>query len=364
VTDQQRSSPRIDADLRVAYRSIDDLVVAYCADLSQGGMFLSSDLLLPVDSTVRVTLELPDGAGDIPLLCRVAWSREPMQAAHEKKPTGMGLQFLDVPDDTLILIEAFISERMAADMDKVSPIRAEKRLSVLIVDDDVAGQKLAAAPFRARGDYVRLAGDGLEALALALKEPPDIILSDVNMPRMDGWQLLRMVRARPSLQAVPVIFLSTLAGEEERLKGYQLGVDDFVHKPYRSVELRARVDRLTARTRGSARKEERNALRGDLAQVSLPSLFTFLELERKTGRLAVLNEKSAYVYVRDGRPLRVEVEDSEPYFSSSELMSIVLGWSAGQFDFSAEPIDGEDQMQTSFTALLLEHARITDEQNR
>jgi DNA-binding response OmpR family regulator len=204
----------------------------------------------------------------------------------------------------------------------------------------------------------------MEALAAALKEPPDIILSDVNMPRMDGWQLLRLVRSRTQLAGVPLIFLTTLSGEEERLRGYQLGVDDFVAKPYRSIELRARVDRLTARARAQARKEERNALRGDLEQVSLPSLFTFLELERKTGRLAVLAEKTAYLWVREGRPVRVEVEDAEAFFTPTELVSIVLGWSSGQFDFAAEPVEGDDVLQSSFTALLLEHARITDEQNR
>jgi CheY-like chemotaxis protein len=204
----------------------------------------------------------------------------------------------------------------------------------------------------------------MEALALCLKEPPDVILSDVTMPRMDGWQLLRLLRARPQLQAVPVIFLTTLSGEEERLRGYQLGVDDYVAKPCRSVELRARVDRLTARARAAAKKEEKNALRGDLEQVSLPSLFTFLELERKTGRLAVLADKTAYLWVREGRPLRMEIEDAEPYMTQLELMSTLLGWTAGQFDFLAEPVDGDDQLSQSFTQILLDHARFTDEQNR
>jgi len=354
----------VDAELRVAYRSIDDLVVAYCSDLSRGGMFVESEALLPMDSTVRVTLELPEGSGDIPVLCRVAWTRDAVVAARERLPVGMGLQFRDVPEDTLLLLEAFISERMSADAAKVSPIRVEKRLSVVVADDDQSSQKLAAAPFRARGDYVRVASDGMEALALCLKEQPDVVLTDVQMPRMDGWQLLRMLRARPALQAVPVIFLTTLSGEEERLRGYQLGVDDYVHKPFRSVELRARVDRLTARARAQARKEERNALRGDLSQVSLPSLFTFLELERKTGRLAVLNEKTGYLWVRDGRPWRVQIDDAEPYFTPRELISILLGWTEGQFDFANELVDGEDQIKSSFTALLLEHARVTDEENR
>jgi uncharacterized protein (TIGR02266 family) len=359
----EEREPRVAAELKVEYRTIDDLVVAYCGDLSRGGMFIDG-AVLPVESVVRVTLTLPEGAGDIPVMCRVAWNRDSHEASLQKKPMGMGLQFMDVPEDTLMILEAFISERISADAAKVSPIRAEKRLSVVVVDDDPSCQKQAAAPFRARGDYVRIAGDGMEALAMCLQEQPDIVLCDVTMPRMDGWQLLRMMRARQNLQGVPIIFLTTLSGEEERLRGYQLGVDDYVNKPCRSIELRARVDRVTARQRASAKKEERNALRGDLTQVSLPSLFTFLELERKTGRLAVLGEKVATVWVHEGRPWRVEIEDAEAFFTPVELMSILMGWTAGQFDFGNGVVDGEDQIKSTFTALLLEHARVTDEKSR
>jgi CheY-like chemotaxis protein len=266
-------------------------------------------------------------------------------------------------DDCLALIEAFISERISADAARADAPVAVKRLSVLVVDDDASCQKLASAPFRARGDYVRIANDGFEALGMCLKEPPDIILSDVNMPRMDGWQLLRMIRTRPTLASIPVIFTTTLSGEEERLKGYQLGVDDYVPKPYRSIELRARVDRLAARMQQQSRSlVERKTLRGDLQQVSLPSVLAFLEMEQKTGELLLLHEAPAKVFLVRGRPVHVEIEGAAPFLTQEELIFSLLGWTAGQFEFAVRDVTMPDELDTTFTALLLEHARRHDEQ--
>jgi DNA-binding LytR/AlgR family response regulator len=194
---------------------------------------------------------------------------------------------------------------------------------------------------------------------LALKEPPDVVLSDVNMPRMDGWQFLRMMRSRENLAGVPVIFLTTLSGEEERLKGYQLGVDDYVNKPYRSTELRARVDRLTARMRPS--REGDASLHGDLEQVSLGSVLTFLEFERKTGELVVEGELVAKVLLRDGRPLRIEIEGAPPMIPR-DLFHTLLDWPTGRFQFNGRDIDVPDDVESTSTAILLEHARISDEE--
>lgn len=352
----------MEADFSVRYTTIDQLVVAYASDLSKGGMFLATDHFLPVNAVVRLHLELPDSDAEVPVIGRVAYVRPEGDAAD--KPAGMGVEFLDLDADCLQLIEAFIAERLRGELAEtyVAPMR---RLSLVVTDDDPAFQKLAAAPFRARGDYVRTASDGFEALALCLKEPPDVVLTDVHMPRMDGWQLLRTIRVRPTLASVPVIFTTTLSGEEERLKAYQLGVDDFIPKPYAAAELRARVDRLAARVQSQPRSLiERKTLRGDLAQVGLPSVCTFLEMEGKTGELLVAGERTARLFVRGGRPVRVEIDDAAPCLSPTEVLFELLSWEAGQFEFAAQDVPADDDFKTSMTALLLEHARVKDEASR
>src|SRR5262249_14227382 len=155
----------------------------------------------------------------------------------------------------------------------------------------------------------RIAHDGIEALALCIKQPPDVILCDVQMPRMDGWQFLRVIRARAGLEKVPFLFLTTLGSEADRLKGYRLGVDGYIPKPYGPAEVVARADRAIARAERSGSSEpESSILRGDLEQVGLGSLLSFLDLEKKTGVVRIAGREEARVYLRGGSVMRVEID--------------------------------------------------------
>ena len=89
---------------------------------------------------------------------------------------------------------------------------------------------------------VEAVADGSEALAAARRARPDLILSDVMMPKLDGQQLTRAVRADPSLREVPVVLLSARAGEEARIEALKEGADDYVVKPFSARELLARID--------------------------------------------------------------------------------------------------------------------------
>jgi uncharacterized protein (TIGR02266 family) len=357
-------APRVEATFRVSYATVDQLLVAYSSDLSKGGMFLTTDQFLPVNAVIRINLELGEGSAEIPVICRVVYVRDAAAARTVGKPAGMGIEFLDMTGECLGLIEAYIAERIG-DVDQPPAPPPKRRLSVMIVDDDHGCRTLAAQPFRTRGDYVRVAPDGFEALAMCLKETPDVIVSDVHMPRLDGWQLLRMCRARPTLSSVPFLFLTTLGGEQDRLRGYQLGVDDYVSKPFRGKELQARVDRMVERVqKASHALAEKKTLRGDLASVALPAVLGFLELERKTGELLVVGSKQAHLFIRDGRLLRVEVDGVVADATSIEVVYDVLGWRSGQFEFAAHEVPGDDLYDKTMTALLLDHARFSDENDR
>jgi uncharacterized protein (TIGR02266 family) len=357
-------APRVEATFKVSYGSVDQLLIAYSSDLSKGGMFLETEQFLPVNAVLRVNLELGEGSAEIPVICRVVHVRDHAAARAAGKAPGMGIEFLDMTPECLGLIEAYIAERIedAGTSDDALPAR---RLSIMIVDDDHGCRTMAAQPFRARGDFVRVAPDGFEALAQCLKETPDVIVSDVQMPKLDGWQLLRMCRARPTLSSVPFLFLTTLSGEQERLRGYQLGVDDYVQKPFRGKELQARVDRVVARVqKASHALAQKKTLRGDLSSVGLPSVLGFLELERKTGELLVIASKQAHLFLRDGRLLRVEIDDLVVEAAAMGVIYDLLGWRTGQFEFAAHEVPGEDLYDTTITALLLDHAKFTDESNR
>lgn len=112
---------------------------------------------------------------------------------------------------------------------------------VLVVDDDMVSRHvLGQALAKAKLDYVAV-GSGAEALAHIEKVHPAIVLLDLVMPQPDGYQILRILRARPETRDLPIVVLTALDAEDEIAKAFEAGADDFVRKPFKPVELVARV---------------------------------------------------------------------------------------------------------------------------
>jgi DNA-binding response OmpR family regulator len=357
----QREHQRVEASFRVRSTALDPEDLS-SENLSKGGIFVKTVRLLPQNAVIRLSIEVPGTDVVIPATCRVAFVRSPADAQSAGKPAGMGLELLDIADDKRRELERILSEKRTAA--PAQPAEQSEALRVIVVDDDARYREAAAEPFRSRGDTVVTTADGLEALASCLKEPPDVVLSDVQMPRMDGWQLLRLIRARPSLASVPVVFLTSLGGEAERLLGYQLGVDAYIPKPYQPEELLMRVHQIVRRAKNSRSTPGlRSSLRGDIAHVGLSSLFTFIEMERKTGTLLVIGDDVARLFFSAGKVLRAEVEGAVSVQSKKAVMQ-VLDYKTGQFEFAPGDVAVKDELATTTTALLLEHARLTDERSR
>src|SRR6185295_13847897 len=103
---------------------------------------------------------------------------------------------------------------------------------VLVVDDDAWILRMISTVLAKRGYEIVTAGNGQDALTAAVKQPPDLIITDVMMPKLDGWSLVKQLRTRPEFAFVPVIFLTALGTDEDRIKGFRLGADDFMPKPF------------------------------------------------------------------------------------------------------------------------------------
>ena len=103
---------------------------------------------------------------------------------------------------------------------------------ILVVDDDPVIVRLLEVNFRLEGFDVMTAGRGQDAIALAKESPPDIILLDVMMPGLDGYEVYRQMRQIPQLAQTPVFFLSARAKDEDRARGLESGVVEYVTKPF------------------------------------------------------------------------------------------------------------------------------------
>jgi signal transduction histidine kinase len=125
-----------------------------------------------------------------------------------------------------------------------TPLRAPTatgRRQILVADDNSDMRDYVSRMLRGRYD-VLTAADGEEGLNVAREKKPDLILSDVMMPRLDGFEFLKAVRADGNLKTVPVILLSARAGDESRVEGIEHGADDYLVKPFTGRELLARVE--------------------------------------------------------------------------------------------------------------------------
>jgi DNA-binding NarL/FixJ family response regulator len=120
-------------------------------------------------------------------------------------------------------------------------------LTILVADDDL-GTRLSISDYlEATGYSVITAANGREALKLVDEYQPHLIVTDITMPQIDGYEFVRLVRQRPALRLLPVVFLTARTETEERVRGYQLGCDVYLSKPFELQELGAVVRNLLER---------------------------------------------------------------------------------------------------------------------
>jgi class 3 adenylate cyclase len=115
---------------------------------------------------------------------------------------------------------------------------------ILVVDDQRTTAEMVAGLLRNLGYDVQIALDGAAALERVLVAPPDLLVSDINMPMMNGYELCRRLRADPATALLPVILITSTEAHTERIKGIEAGADDFLMKPVNWPELFGRVKRL------------------------------------------------------------------------------------------------------------------------
>ena len=122
-------------------------------------------------------------------------------------------------------------------------------LSVLVVDDDPVILRLLQVNFELEGIEVTTAVDGEEGLKLVQTDRPDLVISDIMMPKVNGLELLAALRSSPDTASLPVILLSAKAQVADVQRGLELGADDYVTKPFDPLELIDRLYKVLAKTR-------------------------------------------------------------------------------------------------------------------
>src|ERR1700744_5362206 len=113
--------------------------------------------------------------------------------------------------------------------------------SIMVVDDQPANLRLLEDMLKVEGYKIRSFPRGRLALAAAAQNPPDLFLLDINMPEMNGYEVCEQLKSNPELSDAPVIFLSALSANEDKVRAFQTGGADYITKPFQLEEVQARI---------------------------------------------------------------------------------------------------------------------------
>ena len=180
---------------------------------------------------------------------------------------------------------------------------------VLIVEDEPRLREILCDYFRAKGEVPAEAGNGAEALEYLSGNSVDAVLLDIMMPELDGFSVCRAVRRESN---VPIIFLTALSDEEDKLHGYELGADDYVTKPYSMAVLYAKTKALIQRSRGSM------TANGNLVAGNVK-----LDLRN---RCVIMNHEIQELPNREFQLLRCLMENKNQILSRPQLLRMVWGY--------------------------------------
>ncbi|MEJ5224304.1 MAG: response regulator, partial [Anaerolineales bacterium] len=120
---------------------------------------------------------------------------------------------------------------------------------ILIIDDDLDTLRLVGLMLQKQGYQILAANNGVQGLQQAGEHLPDLILLDVMMPGMDGYEVARRLRANPSTAGIPILMFTAKAQLDDKVQGFEAGADDYLTKPTHPTELQAHVKALLARTK-------------------------------------------------------------------------------------------------------------------
>ena len=152
------------------------------------------------------------------------------------------------------------------------PVSHPASAQVLVVEDERDIAALVAYHLTREGYRVRTVGSGGDAMDAILNERPDLVVLDLMLPEMSGYEILNEIRRRPELEDVPVVVLTALREESERIRGLELGADDYLTKPFSPQELVLRIGAVLRRVHAAPVGRAGRTLRAGPIQVDLSAM--------------------------------------------------------------------------------------------
>lgn len=227
---------------------------------------------------------------------------------------------------------------------------------ILVVDDSALIRQVITDALAPAGFEVSAAPDGSEALRRVAESRPDLIIADILMPVMDGWAFCEEIRRAPATADIPIIVLTTERDVPKRIKALEMGVDDYMCKPFSKEELVARVKAILRRVAPAQTGPEPAAapsptgLTGHTDHIPMPDLFQLLSMNGRSGTLHLWGESVARVYFREGQIINAETQG----LKGEKALFRIMAWPTARFEFEpGEPRREIDVALTGSTSSVL-----------
>jgi DNA-binding response OmpR family regulator len=237
--------------------------------------------------------------------------------------------------------------------------------SLLLVDADPRSLRVLEVSLRKAGYSVATCKDGPSALETVQLSPPDLILSDTRLPRMNGFALVEALRGAEETQDIPFMFLSSDDSVESKVRGLELGVEDYLTKPIYLKEIITRINLTLQRQarEGLARRSgpAKTRFTGSLADMGLVDLLQTIDISRKSGVLELSQgDQRGTISFHEGRLVDAQLGR----LRAEAAVYRLLLWNEGEFEVDFRAIDGTPFIEATTPALLMEGMRRVDEWGR
>jgi CheY-like chemotaxis protein len=241
--------------------------------------------------------------------------------------------------------------------------------SLLVVDGDQKSLRVLEVSLRKAGFNVTAASSGTDALAKVETAAPDLIISDTQMPEMDGFTFCERLKHNPDWADIPFIFLTHQKDLEDKVRGLELGVEDYLTKPIYIKELVTRVKILLQKSKTrinivdkGQQANQKTKFAGQLSDIAVVDLIQTIEISRKSGVVHFRNPEGrrAAIYFRNGKVIDAELGR----LTGADAVYRLLVWADGQFEMEFKNVRRKDEIELSSQALLMEGMRRVDEWGR
>ena len=226
---------------------------------------------------------------------------------------------------------------------------------ILVADSDPKNLLILKENLQASGFQVITANDGNKTWDETVINLPGLILSEINLPNLNGFKLLEKVHSDPNTSNIPLIFLTNQRDVQQRVKAFQLGAKDYLVKPLHVKEVIAHIRMVLRRIKKIEAAETRQyqKLSGKLQELNLADLIENFSIERKSGVLTLNNghDLTGHIYFRDG----IIINSSLGNFSPENAIYQMLPWDKGYFNMLFKDVDDiKDVVSISNLGILLE----------